>query len=183
MTTNRARTAIARQNFSKPYRRLLETGAIHSGLTVIDYGCGKGYDVRRLQEHGGLVDVSLDGLNIRGYDPFQPGFNCPEYLEMAYDVATCNYVMNVIEDPQERGDVLQELVTLAPVVYLTVRADAKAAKPTWTKYLDGYITPNKTFQKFYTVDEAIREFARPFFTTTVEHSDASEITLKLERND
>jgi len=183
MTINRARTAIARQNFSKPYRRLLETGAIHSGMTVLDYGCGKGYDVRRLQEHGGLVDTSLDGLNIRGYDPFQPGFNCPEYLEMQYDVVTCNYVMNVIEDQQERADVLRRLLELAPVVYLTVRADAKAVKPTWKQNGDGYITPNNTFQKFYTLDEAINEFYRLSLKLTTVNYDSSEITLKLERID
>jgi len=180
--TNRARTAIARKTLSKPYRYLLEHGRINSDTTVLDFGCGKGYDVQFLQNFPDHIDTKLKGLNIRGYDPFQPGFNCPDFLAMTYSVVTCNYVMNVIENARERSDVLHTLVNLAPVVYLTVRADAKAVKPTWTKYGDGYITPNKTFQKFYTVDEAVREFARPFVTLTVEHADTSEILLKLERN-
>lgn len=177
MTINRARTAISRQNFSKPYRRLLETGAIHSGMTILDYGCGKGYDVRRLQEHGGLVDTSLDGLNIRGYDPFQPGFNCPEYLEMQYDVVTCNYVMNVIENPQERAAVVRRLLSLAPVVFLTVRADRKAIKDNWKPFADGWLTPNDTFQKLYDREEAVLEFPG----ATVIHEDNSYIMLKFER--
>ncbi len=186
--TNRARTAIARQDFSKPYRRLLETGVLHEGITVLDYGCGRGYDVQRLQNFPGSVDVSLTRLNIRGYDPFQPGFNCPESLEMVYDVVTCNYVLNVIEDAQERLDVIRRLTELAPVVYITVRADAKAIKPNWTAYGDGYLTSAGTFQKFYDAEELISEVAKAFhkfeitYSGIIEHADSSEITIKLERN-
>ena len=174
---HRNRTAITRTTFSKPYRLLIEKKEIRPNMSVLDYGCGKGFDVQRLQNFPGSVDVSLTRLNIRGYDPFQPGFNCPEFLEMDYDVVTCNYVMNVIESPQERAAVVRRLLALAPVVFLSVRADRKAVKDSWKPFADGWLTPNSTFQKLYDREEATREFPG----ATVVHEDSSFIMLKFER--
>ena len=170
---HRNRTAITRTTFSKPYRLLIEKKEIRPNMSVLDYGCGKGFDVKGFDNFG----AGWAGLNIRGFDPFQPGFDCPECLEMAYDVVTCNYVMNVIESPQERAAVVRRLLALAPVVFLSVRADRKAVKDSWKPFADGWLTPNSTFQKLYDREEATREFSG----ATVVHEDSSFIMLKFER--
>ena len=45
-------------------------------------------------------------------------------------MVTCNYVLNVIEDPQERLEVIEKMKALGDEVYITVRADMKCIKDT-----------------------------------------------------
>ena len=140
----RGNTAIARTKHSKPYQYLVKNNLIHMLEYVLDYGCGKGYDVEQLKKAG---------YRIKGYDKFQENYNDLHTLDYVFDVVTCNYVLNVIEDNVERLKVIEELRDLANQVYITVRSDKKSIKDTWTKYNDGWITTKGTFQKFFTVSE------------------------------
>jgi hypothetical protein len=65
-------------------------------------------------------------LGCDGWDPHHR----PEPEPVGpYDVALCTYVLNVLPEPQ-RAPVLARLAELAPVAYVTVRADVEAASAT-----------------------------------------------------
>ena len=141
----RGNTAIKRTSHSVPYRAHIKAGRLQG--RILDYGCGRGYAVAALR---------AQGLDIHGFDKFQPAWSDRPAGE--FDVVTCNYVLNVIEDPAERQQVIQELKTLGRDVYITVRSDLKSIKDSWEPMADGYYTSGKTFQKIYTADMVREEF-------------------------
>ena len=52
-------TALNRKNLSVPVRTLINKGYIHKGQTILDFGCGNGFDVKELQKK---LRVSADGI-------------------------------------------------------------------------------------------------------------------------
>jgi DNA phosphorothioation-associated putative methyltransferase len=108
-------TAIKRSKLSAPMRYLLEQELL--GLTLLDYGCGKGDDVEHLAELG---------YHSAGWDPhWKNEEDDRELLEGHADVVTCNYVLNVLP-PKERQEVIDKLLALdADAVYVSVRRDFK----------------------------------------------------------
>ena len=165
---HREKTAITRNKLSRPMKKLYDDGKF-DGKTVLDYGAGKGFDVEYLKDNG---------VNIDGFEPFASD----KYREIPkehYDVVTCNYVLNVIEDPQERLEVIEKMKALGDEVYITVRADMKCIKDTWKVYNDGYITPKHTFQKIYTEQSLIEEYAN----IQIIYKDAQGITFKVAMQD
>jgi hypothetical protein len=105
----------------------------------LDYGCGKGFDA---------IELGMDR-----YDPHfthgrilcgEEAFKMPEMFGMYYTI-TCNYVLNVIDSEEERGQVLkniQNLLMEGGKAYITVRRDIKK---------EGY-TSKGTFQKNIILD-------------------------------
>ena len=147
---NRGRTAITRKCHSVPYRNLLLNGLISPDMSIIDYGCGKGYD---------WMNLVKAGYEVQGYDKFIPEFTNEKLLINAgYDVAINNYVMNVIEDAEERQTLLDDMKHLANKLFITVRADKKSVGKNWISYSDGWLTTANTFQKFYDLKEVLKEF-------------------------
>ena len=142
----RGNTAIKRSSHSVPYKAHLKAGRLE-GKKVLDYGCGRGFDV---------IECQKKGLDVQGFDRFQEGWDSLPVGE--FDVVTCNYVLNVIEDPVERKAVLEEIKSLGRVAYITVRSDLKSIKSSWEPMNDGYYTSGKTCQKIYTVDSLKAEF-------------------------
>lgn len=140
MTIPRHKTAIKRKALSLPVRTAIDNGWITNRDTVLDYGCGRGDDVLNLQQRG--IDAS-------GYDPHYG----PNTAYQA-DVVILNYVLNVIENPIERAEVLKNAFDYANQrLIVAVRSDKlpKTAKP----YGDGVITSTGTFQRTYTVPELV----------------------------
>lgn len=136
-----ARTAIARSKPSKPLELLLKRSLIPKGATVLDYGCGKGVDVKHLR--------SL-GFEAYGYDPHQPGWDDPSVLNRKYDVVLNFYVLNVLP-PESRERVLEGIKSVLKdggVAFIAVR-DISEPKPKGEPYADGIITSRGTFQKFF----------------------------------
>src|SRR5437764_12392020 len=88
------RTAIGRASFSRPVRIALDDGLIGDAVQVLDYGCGRGDDVRGLQTLG---------IAATGWDP-QHASPTPT---VPTDVVNLGYVLNVIDDPLERTRVLR----------------------------------------------------------------------------
>ncbi len=142
----RHKTAILRSSVSAPMFLLQSSGVITTETSVLDYGCGKGDDVQSLQNAG---------INARGWDPhFRPD---PQQLAKA-DVVNLGFVLNVIEERDERVKALRRAFTLtkgclAVSVMLIGKGDLSNSRP----YKDGFITSRKTFQKYYTQGE-IKEF-------------------------
>ena len=145
--TKRGNTAISRQSMSRPMAKMLKA-SMFDNKRVLDYGCGKGFDVETLK--------SL-GFDITGYEPFASD----KYLQVPsgkFDIITNNYVLNVIENPEERKELIEKMKKMSDFVVITVRADKKSIKNTWKKYNDGYLTPKNTFQKIYDEKSLKEEF-------------------------
>ena len=78
MPVLRHKTAISRTDFSRPMRLALDHGLISEGTKVFDYGCGKGDDIRLLEERG--IRLFTDDRNAAalkqaaGRDQSLPGY-------------------------------------------------------------------------------------------------------------
>ena len=133
----RHRTAINRRELSRPVRNALEDGLITSDTTFLDYGCGHGDDVR-----------SLTGLSItcQGWDPV----HLPGAIPEPADVVNLGYVVNVIEDIQERAATLQKAWSFTQkLLIVSARLTVEMKDGEFTPYGDGCLTRLATFQKFY----------------------------------
>lgn len=136
-TIDRAKTALSRNNFSRPVQHLLETGMLHKDRSFFDYGCGRGDDVAGLTELGFRAD---------GWDPvFRPDTS----LQTA-DIVNLGFVLNVIEDPGERDEALVEAWNLATGT-LVVSAISVWERPQngLQAFSDGHVTQRGTFQRYY----------------------------------
>lgn len=90
----RHQTAISRPSLSRPVRLAYKSGIVSDETSFLDYGCGRGDDVRFL---------SALGVQADGWDPvFRPDAD-----RKSADVVNLGYVVNVIEDPIEREETLR----------------------------------------------------------------------------
>lgn len=104
--------------------------------TVLDYGSGRGRDVLWLRE---------TVCRAAGYDPYYSRGNG----DLASDVVLLTYVLNVIEDPEERREVLRNAWRLAREA-LVVSVPVRLRRPTTAvRYGDGYLTRRRTFQLYW----------------------------------
>jgi DNA phosphorothioation-associated putative methyltransferase len=128
---------------SKPLSLALSNGLISPSNTVFDFGCGHGADIRFLKKAG---------FAVTGWDPHF----CPSERLSAADCVNLGYVLNVIEDPIERRQTLQNAFELARrVLVVAVRVDQ--ALNDATEFSDGLITKAGSFQKLFRQEE-FREF-------------------------
>ena len=97
----RDRTAIRRTDLSKPLRTALQDGLVSTSTQVLDFGCGHGDDIRHLEE---------TGINAFGWDPAHR----PDGPRKSADVVNLGYIINVIENPDERADCLRSAWAFAP---------------------------------------------------------------------
>lgn len=135
----RHKTALQRSELSRPIRLALDDGLVRPDVRVLDYGCGHGEDVRQLRARG---------IACNGWDPVHR----PAGPREPADVVNLGYVVNVIEDPQERADVLRnawELAHRVLIVSARLVAEAKPVQGSTSAFEDGYITRLGTFQKLY----------------------------------
>src|ERR1039457_7026360 len=137
---DRQRTAIRRTELSRPLRLSIEDGLIAPGLTTFDYGCGHGDDVRHLNEAG---------YEVAGWDPL----HVPTNPKVPADVVNIGYVINVIEDPQERDGALLEAWNLSRGLLIVSARLTFEDEGRQRPFGDGVITSRQTFQKFYSQGE------------------------------
>ena len=140
-TIDRHKTAIVRHDLSAPMKTLVKNGYLNGEYSIFDYGCGRGDDLRELEAHG------LDAI---GWDPnFQPDND-----KTPSDIVNLGFVLNVIEDQDERLEALLnawELTTSLLVVSVMLANDSYIAQ--FKSYKDGVITSRNTFQKYYVQSE------------------------------
>ena len=135
------RTAIRRSSLSRPVALALQDGLIHSERTFFDYGCGRGDDLLRLHKLG---------IPVSGWDP---AF-FPEEERAPADIVNLGYVVNVIENPEERVVVLAAAWGLTrEVLIVSARLDWEATDAAVDFQGDGIVTGKRTFQKFFTQEE------------------------------
>ena len=88
-------TAIDRDKLSAPMQALARHNYLSGDYSVLDYGCGKGDDVRELEAHG--IDVAY-------WDPVYH----PDRGKKSADIVNLGYVINVIEERKERDRALRD---------------------------------------------------------------------------
>nr|WP_256476120.1 DNA phosphorothioation-associated putative methyltransferase [Siccirubricoccus soli] len=133
----RHRTAIARGRLSAPMQALTRWGFIDGSTAVLDYGCGRGDDVRALR---------AAGVAATGWDPH---FAPEEPLEPA-DVVNLGFVLNVIEDSVERAQTLSRAFALARrVLSVAVMQPGDGRGGGGREYADGVLTRRGTFQRYF----------------------------------
>ncbi|WP_428100506.1 DNA phosphorothioation-associated putative methyltransferase [Candidatus Rariloculus sp.] len=138
---SRARTAIGRAELSRPFKCAIRDGLIGTDTRILDYGCGRGDDLRRL---------SAMGYPVRGWDPVHraDGERTPS------PVVNLGYVVNVIENVQERCDVLRRAWELAEkLMVVSARLSLDVPGVQSREYEDGCLTSRGTFQKFFEQQE------------------------------
>lgn len=142
------KTALTRKSLSVPMRELMNLSLLYG--KILDFGCGNAFDVNFL---------SYLGLDIVGYDKYNPEYKDESLLDKKYDVVVANYVLNVIPDLEEHKQVINKLRTLGDNVYIALRNDRKAIKDTWQyiEYQDCYKTKRNSYQRYYT-DETIAKY-------------------------
>lgn len=137
-------TALTRFGFSAPIQSLARYGFLDGSRSLFDYGCGRGDDLRGLRENG---------IPAKGWDPyFAPGES-----KVASDIVNLGFVINVIENIEERIEALQGAFSLAGQVLVVAAMIRSEASITGEAYADGIVTSRRTFQKYYTQAE-LRQF-------------------------
>ena len=137
----RHKTAIRRTQLSRPVRRAIEDGLVPVGCRVLDYGCGRGDDARRLKGRG---------YSVLAWDPVHR----PQGEVGAAEVVNLGYVVNVIEKPKERDEVLRRAWDFAErLLVVSARLSGDVDDLELQPLADGGLTRLGTFQKFYDQSE------------------------------
>lgn len=137
----RHRAAIVRTDLSRPVRLAIEWTVLNNNTTFFDYGCGYGGDVERL---------TAREYTSTGWDPYYR----PKARHQSADIVNLGYVLNVIENPQERRQALLSAWKLTgKVLIVSAQVLLKNRGSTQLAYGDGIVTRRNTFQKYYEQEE------------------------------
>ena len=137
-------TALSRSNLSAPMQSLARHGFLGGTLSVFDYGCGKGDDIRNL---------SANGIPASGWDPHYAA----DQPKHAADIVNLGFVINVIESYQERLDALRGAYALTQHVLVVSAMLMNQNAFKGERFNDGVITQRNTFQKYFGQTE-LKEF-------------------------
>jgi len=133
-------TALTRIQMSAPMQSLARYGYLDGSKSIFDYGCGKGGDLQLLKENG---------VKAAGWDPYY----APNDKKEPANIVNMGFVINVIEDAEERSEALQSAFGLAEeclvVSAMLENANARSGMP----YKDGVRTSRNTFQKYFSQSE------------------------------
>lgn len=134
----RHKTAIGRSTLSRPLRLALTDGILKEDSGLLDYGCGRGDDLRILK---------LMGFKGDGWDPAHR----PEAPLASAPIVNIGYVVNVIEDPEERMETLSRAWALTEQILIVSARLASEVQTLaiYKEFSDGCLTSKGTFQKFF----------------------------------
>lgn len=131
---------MSRRRLSRPVQQAIDDRLLE-GSEFFDYGCGRGDDVRLLGELG---------IKATGWDPAHD----PDAPIQPADVVNLGYVVNVIEDVEERRKTLLAAWGLCrSVLVVSARLVWEMDRSRSVDYEDGLLTSSGTFQKFFTHEE------------------------------
>ena len=137
----RYKAAIRRQERSLPIKCLLRDRLLSIEQRLFDYGCGYGDD---------LAGLAAEGIECNGFDP---AFR-PDSPKIAAPVVNLGFVLNVIEDPDERSSTLRDAWKLTQqVLCVAARIIVSDQNGGDVEYGDGVLTRIGTFQKYFTQAE------------------------------
>ena len=137
----RHKTAIDRNQLSAPMKLLARHGYLDGDNNILDYGCGKGDDLTELESHG---------LDCIGWDPVYR----PDSDLLPSDIVNLGFVLNVIEDRDERSATLKKAWDYTnKLLVVSVMVAGESVIRQYEPYKDGVITSINTFQKYYSQSE------------------------------
>jgi DNA phosphorothioation-associated putative methyltransferase len=137
LTIARHKAAMVRKELSKPVRLALEAELFEPQTSFFDYGCGHGSDLHYLRQKG---------YKSNGWDPHYQ----PDTLFCTADIVNLGYIINVIEDPAERRQVLLSAWDLTQkVLIVAAQVLIEDSSRGVIAYSDGIVTRRNTFQKYY----------------------------------
>ncbi|WP_242632746.1 DNA phosphorothioation-associated putative methyltransferase [Thiothrix fructosivorans] len=142
----RHRTALTRYALSKPMQLLAKHDFLEGKHTIFDYGCGKGSDVDILRQNN---------LTANGWDPHF----CPENPKHSADVVNLGFVINVIEDKDERLAAVLGAYQLCTQFLCAAVMLGEQSPERGRLFRDGVLTSRNTFQRYYSQEE-FREYLR-----------------------
>ena len=147
----RHKTAISRDKLSVPLFLIAQRGYLNGEYTVLDYGCGKGDDLRELEEHS---------VDCMGWDPAHR----PDPDIEACDIVNLGFVINVIEDKEERAETLRRAYEYTnKLLVVSAMLGNERIYERFKPFKDGVITGRNTFQKYYAQGEL-----QQFVETTID---------------
>ena len=138
----RHKTALSRSTFSAPIQLLERFGFFARGKTLFDYGCGKGDDLKGLLHNG---------IEAQGWDPYF----APEQRKHTADIVNLGFVINVIENPQERIEALTGASDLAKDLLVVSVMLKHLDRNRGQTFNDGILTGRGTFQKYFSQEEIL----------------------------
>ena len=134
---DRHKTALVRDRLSTPMFLLAQRGYLEGGFTVLDYGCGRGDDIRELEAHG---------VECIGWDPVY----LPDTDLINSDIVNLGFVINVIEDREERITTLKKAYSYTDKLLLvSAMLGNERIYQRYKPFKDGVITQRNTFQKYF----------------------------------
>jgi DNA phosphorothioation-associated putative methyltransferase len=137
----RHKTALSRDKLSVPLFLIAQRGYLNGQYSILDYGCGRGDDLREMESHD---------IDCLGWDPVHR----PEADISPSDIVNLGYVINVIEDKQERIETLQRAYHFAEkMLVVSAMLGNERIYERFKPYRDGVITTKKTFQKYFQQSE------------------------------
>ncbi|MBE0364124.1 hypothetical protein PULV_a1690 [Pseudoalteromonas ulvae UL12] len=152
-TIDRHKTALVRHELSAPMKTLAKHGYLNGDYSIFDYGCGRGDDLRELEAHG--IDALGWDLNYR-----------PDADKVSSDIVNLGFVINVIEDRDERIETLLGAWELTQqILVVSVMLGNETYVSQFQPYKDGVITSRNTFQKYFTQAEI-----KAFIETTLDEN-------------
>jgi SAM-dependent methyltransferase len=122
---------------------------------VLDYGAGLCHGTEILRQKPAILAFSFEPDPPEGVTPDWTHVDRLEGKSFDYVVSNC--VLNTIEEPDERIDVIQDMALLLKkggkaIIMVRSWGTVKSAK-TKKPYTDGYINDSGTFQRGFTTDE------------------------------
>lgn len=134
---DRHKTAISRDKLSAPMHLLAQKGYLNGEYSILDYGCGKGDDIRELEAHD---------IECIGWDPVHR----PDTDIQTCDIVNLGFVINVIEDKQERIDTIKTAYNhCQKLILISAMLGNETIYERFKPYKDGVLTKINTFQKYY----------------------------------
>lgn len=121
MIHNSAKTAICRIRPSSPTIKIQSiTSELNRQIKKLDFGCGRGYDA--------------EYWRMDKWDPYWYNVD----LKNKYEIITCTYVFNVIEQKEEIRtlDKIKSLLSNGGKSYISVRRDKLTSKIQRNVFLD-----------------------------------------------
>lgn len=138
---HRHKAAIRRSEYSLPVKCLLRDGIATVERDLFDYGCGHGDD---------LAALEAMGIACRGFDP---AFR-PDAPKVTSSIVNLGFVLNVIEDVEERLETLKDAWRLTrDVLCVAARILVSDLTGADVEFGDGVLTRIGTFQKFFSQAE------------------------------
>ena len=139
----RHRTALKRKKLSSCMGALVDSSLVTNKSKIFDYGCGRGDDVSILAQN--------NFENVSGWDPY---FAKDNAIPKNSEFVSLSFVLNVIEDADERHSVLKKAFKIASkALVFSVMLEHQNTLQFAYPFNDGYLTSINTFQKYYSAPE------------------------------